>query len=215
VNLIVFDIDGTLTDTVAIHQSSFRASLRHIGIEKFNDSFNEYKHHTDSHIAKTIFEMATGKEFDKTTIDVFEEYLHQLIGEKEIIEIFGARQFIRQIEAHPDYGICYATGSFFKPAKLKLERIGIDFELGLLVGSNEIEEREVILTKAIANAADHYSVDKFDRILSFGDGLWDLKAANNLSLEFVGIGDKNVQILKENGMSKHYSDLQKIDINDL
>lgn len=38
-NFIVFDIDDTLTDTVAIHQNAFRKSLQAMRIPVFLDSF--------------------------------------------------------------------------------------------------------------------------------------------------------------------------------
>jgi len=214
-NLIVFDIDGTLTDTVEIHQNAFRKSLNLIGVEKFNDAFGTYKHHTDSHIAKSIFEFVTTRTFDEFVIESFENYLYEQIGQNEIKEILGSKQIINDIETNTDFGVCYATGSLFKPAKLKLESIGVNFSPMQLVASNAIEEREGIVEAAIKNAQQHYQVEKFDRIISFGDGLWDLKTANNLSLEFVGIGKTNEQLLRENGMQKHFYDFQEFKLAEL
>lgn len=214
-NLIVFDIDGTLTDTVDIHQNAFRKSLNLIGVEKFNDAFGTYKHHTDSHIAKSIFEFVTTRTFDEAIIESFENYLYEQIEQNEIKEIPGSKQIINDIETQTDFGVCYATGSLFKPAKLKLESIGVNFESIQLVASNAIEEREGIVEAAIKNAQEYYQVEKFDRILSFGDGLWDLKTANNLSLEFVGIGKANEQLLRDNGMIKHFYNFEGFNIDEL
>jgi beta-phosphoglucomutase-like phosphatase (HAD superfamily) len=205
-NLVVFDIDGTLTDTVEMHQTAFRKSLHFIGIENFNDSFETYKHHTDSYIAKKIFEFVTNKPFEKFILDRFEEHLYEQINQNEIRAISGARQIIGDLEAKTDFGVCYATGSLLKPARLKLEKAGIGFEAAQLVASNEIEEREAIIKWAVHNARRFYKVERFDRIISFGDGIWDSKAAQNLSIEFVGIGNKNKKDLTENGMKKHYPD---------
>ena len=54
--LIVFDIDGTLTDTVEQHQPSFKKALRDIGVDKIDANLNTFKHHTHSYILKAIFE---------------------------------------------------------------------------------------------------------------------------------------------------------------
>lgn len=209
-NLIVFDIDGTLTDTVEIHQNAFRTSLQHIGVKNFNDSFGTYKHHTDSFIAKEIFELSVNKPFEQLILDTFEEHLYTQINQNKIREINGAKQLIKYIETNTDFGICYATGSLLKPAKLKLEKTGILFDPTQLVASNKINEREAIIKKAINNSLSFYNVEKFDRIISFGDGIWDLKAAENLSIEFVGIGDKHHEILTLNGMKKHYTDFSTL-----
>jgi beta-phosphoglucomutase-like phosphatase (HAD superfamily) len=214
-NLIVFDIDGTLTDTVEIHQKAFKKSLQLIGVEKFNDSFGTYKHHTDSYIAKVIYEFSTKKSFDKSVNLQFENHLYELICQSEISEISGSKHIINYIENETDFGICYATGSLYRPANLKLEKIGIDFHPMQLVASDEIEEREKIVEKAIENAKKHYKIEKFDKIISFGDGLWDLKTAKNLSLEFIGIGKTNEEILRKNGMKKHFYNFNKMTITDL
>ena len=55
-NLIVFDIDGTLTESVEIHQKGFINALTHLGVQNIDSNFKEYKHHTDSFIAKEIYE---------------------------------------------------------------------------------------------------------------------------------------------------------------
>lgn len=189
-----------------IHQNTFRTSLQYIGVKNFNDSFGTYKHHTDSFIAKEIFELSVNKPFEQLILDTFEEHLYTQINQNKIREINGARQLIKHIETNTDFGICYATGSLLKPAKLKLEKTGILFAPIQLVASNKINAREAIIKKAINNSLSFYNVEKFDRIISFGDGIWDLKAAENLSIEFVGIGDKHHEILTLNGMKKHYTD---------
>lgn len=210
-NLIVFDIDGTLTDTVDTHQNAFKKSLQLIGVERFDDAFGTYKHHTDSYIAKVIFEYNTHKPFDTSTLDLFEDHLYMQIDQHKIIEISGAKRMIKDIESKTNFGICFATGSLLKPAILKLDKAGIDFDPMQIVASNEMEEREEIIIKAINNARSFYQVEKFDRIISFGDGIWDLRVAQNLSLEFVGIGNNHKEMLTENGMEKHYQDF--VDLN--
>lgn len=42
----------------------------------------------------------------------------------------------------------------------------------------------------IAKAQVHYQVDKFAKIVSIGDGAWDIKTAKALRLPFIGVGDK-------------------------
>ncbi len=213
-NLIVFDIDGTLTDTVTIHQTAFKQSLNLIGVEKFDDRFGSYKHHTDSHIAKVIYEIATQKQFNQPVFDQFECSLFELLEQNEIKEINGAQRIVNHIEAETEFGICYPTGSLYRPAKLKLERIGINFHPMQLVASNEIEVRERIVSKAIEQVHKHYNVEKFERIISIGDGLWDLKTAENLSLEFIGIGKTNEAVLKANGMKKHFHNFENVTVSE-
>ncbi len=199
-NLIVFDIDGTLTDTVKSYTANFVQSIHQLGISKFDSDFGNYKHHTDSYISKMIYEKETGKSFDASAIQEFENHLYNnMLSEETCSEILGAKQIVEYLEKETDYGVCYATGSMRKTAKLKLDQIGIDYHDYQLVASNEILEREKIVSTAIEHAEIFYNIDKFDNIISIGDGIWDLKTAKNLNLHFIGIGEKNCDTLMNNG----------------
>lgn len=206
-SLIVFDIDGTLTDSVAIHQAGFIQALKTLGVAAMDENFHAYKHHTDLHIARTIYESVLQRHFDRDAIALFEDHLYNCITTTEDIpEIKGARQFIAYLEKETDYGVCYATGSMQRPAQFKLEKAGIVFHPEQLVASNHAEERESIVQAAIDKALQYYDVTHFDRTIAFGDGLWDLKTAQQLNLEFVGIGVKNKHLMEAAGMQWHMDD---------
>lgn len=203
-NLVVFDIDGTLTDSVGTHQAGFIAALKKMGVAEMDENFHAYKHHTDLHIARTIYESALQKHFDPAALALFEDNLYQgiaLAGAMQ--EIPGARQFVDFLEKETSFGVCYATGSMYKPAQFKLEQIGIGFDALQLVASNHSEERAAIVQAAIAKAQQYYRTTRFERIIAFGDGLWDLHTAQLLHLEFVGVGAKNKTVLEAAGMQTH------------
>ena len=212
-NLIVFDIDGTLTDTVKSYTANFITSIQQLGITEFDPDFGNYKNHTDSYIAKTIYEKAIGKPFDSKVIQKFEDHLfNNMLSEKKCIEIKGAKNIVNFLENDTDYGVCYATGSVRKTAKLKLDQIGIDYHDYQLVASNEILEREKIVSTAIEHAKTFYNTDDFENIISIGDGLWDLKTAKNLEIHFIGIGEKNSDLLLENGAKVVLTDFTFFDL---
>jgi beta-phosphoglucomutase-like phosphatase (HAD superfamily) len=205
-NLIVFDIDGTLTDSVAHHQTAFVAALQQMNVQQINTDFKIYKHHTDSHIAKVIYELDRKKIFGMQQLELFEDLLWSQINTVNLKEIRGAMRTVNLLEQTTDFGVCYATGSLRKPATYKLNTIGLNFEPAQLVASNEIETREEIVLAAIEQAKDHYQQNSFERIISIGDGLWDLKTAQNLGLEFIGIGLVHKEVLIAQGMTLHFED---------
>ena len=211
-NLIVFDIDGTLADSVKIHQKAFTEMLYEIGVNSINSEFKTFKHHTDSFIAKEIYESNKGNVFSKSKIIEFENGLTEKISVEKIEEIKGARELINHIANNTDFGICYATGSLLRPAKHKLKSIKVDYSEELLIASDKIYSREDIVLTAIDRAKEFYNVVKFDRIISVGDGLWDLLTAKNLNLEFIGIGLKNKKVLIENGAKLVLDDLTEFEI---
>jgi len=194
-NLVVFDIDGTITDSVQIHQEAFIKALLKLGVPQHQPDdqpqLNTFKHHTDSYIARTIFETYTDLTFDQKLLKKFEVELHRDLLKHQISEIKGAIKFIQYLQHETNFGICFATGSLLQPAIHKLNAIGLPFDENLLVAANNIWDRESIINQAIDQSKLHHGQNDFKRIISIGDGLWDLKAAQNLGLEFIGIGAQN------------------------
>ena len=211
-NLIVFDIDGTLTDSVGQHINAFKETLIEMGVSEIKSEFGTFKHHTDSFISKAIFESNQNKQFTKVKFDLFEKGLTEKLHAQKIIEIAGAKKLIEELSRHPDYGFCFATGSLRRPAEYKLNSVGIPFKDWQLVTSDAIYDREGIVSKAIENASDYYNIQKFERVISVGDGLWDLITAKNLELQFIGVGLKNKGILIENGATFVYEDLTELEL---
>jgi phosphoglycolate phosphatase-like HAD superfamily hydrolase len=203
--LVVFDIDGTLTDSVAQHQSAFVAALQHMGVQEINTDFKVYKHHTDAHIAKVIYELDRKESFSEKLLKQFEDLLHDFLNKNAIAEIGGALKAINILLQH-DIAICFATGSLYKPAVYKLAQSGIHFDTLQLSTSNQFEDRESIVKAAIDQAGVYYQQQSFERIISVGDGLWDLLTAQQLGIEFVGIGAKHKEVMTTYGMALHFDD---------
>ena len=55
-NLIVFDIDDTLTKSEYQHQLAYVNTMKEFGITDINENWREYTHHTDSYILKKNYE---------------------------------------------------------------------------------------------------------------------------------------------------------------
>lgn len=211
-NLVVFDIDGTLTDSVTQHQAGFVQALQQLGVQEINQDFHAYKHHTDLHIARTIYEAALPARFDTAAVSRFESLLYDHIAAAgSLQEIKGAKQFVTFLEKETDFGVCYATGSMLRPAVFKLQAAGITFDPVQLATSNYREERAAIVQEAIRNARLYYNQSEFEKIIAFGDGIWDLKTAQELGVGFVGIGVKNKTAMEAAGMQWHGNDFTELD----
>jgi len=93
-----------------------------------------------------------------------------------------------------------------------LDQAGIQYDSDLVVGSNTIFSREGIVEQAMEKAKVFYQVDAFDNVIAVGDGIWDLKAASNLGLHFVGIGTKNYSDFKKEHVKLHIEDWSAFDL---
>ncbi len=211
--LIVFDIDDTLTKSEYQHQLAYVNTMREFGITEINQNWKTYEHHTDSYILKENYENNFSKKFNFSFIEGFENRMTELIlSLKKVSEIKGAKNNIDYFMDRPDYVISFATGSLLKPAFIKLHQSGIKHSKELVVGSNEIYEREGIVAKAIERAKDFYNIKSFDQIISVGDGIWDLRTAQNLGLHFIGIGMKNYSDFEKEKIKYHIKDWSQFDL---
>ncbi|WP_298513350.1 HAD family hydrolase [uncultured Kordia sp.] len=203
-NLLVFDIDGTLLDSENVHQTGFINALHAVGVEFVNTDWENYTHLTDSFIAKENYETDVNRGFSNQLLQKFEAAFLDEIKDCQVTEIAGANSFLQYIIKETNYAVCFATGSMLLPAKLKLERAGIEYDQALLEASNNYFTREEIVNAAIAKAKTYFKVTNFKRIISLGDGIWDVKTANNLGIEFVGIGSHNKEKLQQLGAKHHF-----------
>jgi phosphoglycolate phosphatase-like HAD superfamily hydrolase len=213
-NLIIFDIDDTLTKSEYQHQLAYVNTMKEFGITEINQNWKEYKHHTDSYILKKNYEKNFSKKFDLSFIEGFENRMMELIiSLKKVSEIKGAKSVIDYFNGRTDYVISFATGSLLKPAFIKLNQSGIKYNKELVVGSNGIYDREGIVEKAIERAKDFHQVNLFDNIIAVGDGIWDLKTAQNLGLHFIGIGMKNYADFAKENVKVHIKNWSGFDLN--
>ena len=217
--LVVFDIDGTITDTVGLHHESFIAALQHMGVRHIDTNFNAYKHHTDSYIAKVNYDKQMPDIFDEKRISELEHLLLQNIAntkqEQGIQAIKGAVDALTYLEKYTEYGVSFATGSLWKPASYKLTSIGITVNPNLITASNRIMDRDMIVRTSINQAKLYYNRNTFEKVVSVGDGLWDWVTAQNLGLEFIGVGAKNKKTLVDHGSRRHMEDLTGFHLNTL
>lgn len=211
-NLIVFDIDDTLTKSEYQHQLAYVNSMKESGITEINQNWKEYKHHTDSYILKINYENNFSEKFDLKTVPSFESKMTKIMqNQKGVEEIQGAKKFIDYLRKEKNYALAFATGSFRKPAMLKLKQAKLWHDEKLVATSNEHYEREQIVNSAIEKAKEFYRVESFENIISIGDGLWDLKTARNLNINFIGVGTKNIEDFRKENIEVHTENWEVFD----
>jgi len=205
--LYVFDIDGTLTDSVPMYLMSVTNAMMSLGITDIDTDYANYKYHTDSYALRYNYERNFNKSMPKSFLQDFQS---NLIGQMKMFnpvsEINGAKSLIEFFRDN-QVPFCFATGALPKPAMMKLKQCGIWYDKELLATSLISESREGFVLEAVERAKKFYKRTEFETIVSVGDGLWDLKTAQNLSLDFVGIGTKNKEELLKNGAARCYSDI--------
>jgi len=211
--LIIFDIDGTLIDSVSGYHEVIINAMTDLGIAEVDTNFNALKHHTDSYALKYNYENFFKKELPLALLNDFEKrivfYLNQ---QPKTNAIEGVSEILMQLEGS-EYAIAFATGSLPESAIYKMKSAGLNMNAAVLATSKTSFSREGFVLEAIDKAKKAYNVVNFEKVISVGDGIWDLKTAQNLNLEFIGIGIKNKAVMETHGMENWFEDFTNFDVS--
>lgn len=185
-NLVVFDIDGTLTDTNAIDAEAFtRAVCEHLGIAAIADDWSRYDDVTDAAIFDTLCIEHRGRGAGESDVARVQELLlthFDRASRDSFGPISGAPELLAAVRASAQWTAAFATGAWACSARYKLQAAGID-DHWPLASADDARDRATIVRTAIARAGG-----PFDRIILVGDAEWDVATARRLRLPFVAVG---------------------------
>jgi phosphoglycolate phosphatase-like HAD superfamily hydrolase len=193
--LAIFDIDGTLTDTNSVDNECFVKALAEAhAITGIDTNWAAYPHTTDSGITQHIFQEKFGRNPEETELDQYKRCFINMLSEhyqsnsSSFAEIAGASMALNRLKRESDWAVAIATGCWRESALLKLKAAKIDIEGIPAAYAEDGLSREEILQTAVSHSLDHYRLRGFGKIVSIGDGLWDVRTARRLEFTFLGVG---------------------------
>ncbi len=191
--VVIFDIDGTLTQTNAVDSECFIQSVREVlGVEHFETNWSQYQFVTDSGVAQEISQRYCDRPMSGALTKAFRENLvNGLRGQPKSIfqAIPGAIDFINILVESPDFAVALTTGAHEASARYKLETAGFKINDLPLASSSDAVVREHIMLQALDRAA-HIHQARFSEVIFFGGAPWDVEASRNLGWKFIGIGSR-------------------------
>lgn len=190
--IVVLDIDGTLTDSVALHQEAFGAAMQALALPSLNTDWASYPSHTDTGIFNHAL-AEHGRQADAAARaafadDVSRRFLHQLRN-TAIAPIAGAAAFLTALQAS-EWAVVFATGGVRGVSLAKLDALNTAYDASMVLTASEYSDRRELVAAAIRLAAERSSLAADAPIVSVGDGRWDLEVAQSLGIGFLGIGHK-------------------------
>jgi len=187
--IAVFDIDGTLTDTMSVDVECYEGAIREVLGVVIPESWPSMDEVTDPAILATACELqglplpddATHRRIAKRVGALLsEELIHR---PERFSPIPGARSIFRELRA-AGWRVAMATGAWRPSARVKLAGAKIPVEGVPLATSSDHHARRDIIEHAISALSRESS----EAVVYFGDGVWDGRAAMSLGCGFVGVG---------------------------
>ena len=210
--LALFDIDGTLTDTVGrpVYDEHFvRIMEASLGGARINREWSTYPHATDSGIVRTVLETHRGAYDEAHAAEVLRVYEGACrdVGQT-ISQISGAANALAALDGRDDWMVGFASGNWNAIGRIKLWAAGLDPQDHLFIGASDEESREGIMQCAAAEGRRRHGAP-LERVVYVGDAIWDVRACRNAGLPLVGI-TAPAERLTSLGVSHavpHYEDL--------
>jgi phosphoglycolate phosphatase-like HAD superfamily hydrolase len=194
-HLVMFDIDGTLTQTCSADSECFiQAVSELLHLSQINPDWTRYRNVTDSGIAAEIIESACARPPANGELDRIRTRFAELLAQRFESDaslchpIPGAAHLLSQLRALPDTALAIATGGWSRSAKLKLKKANLNIDGLPFASADDSHCRHEIMLIAKQRAASLHAVKHFDSFIYVGDALWDLLACQSLQIPLIGIG---------------------------
>ena len=187
-HLVLFDVDGTLTDTHDVSSAAYlRSAKKHFSLEAINPNWNEYKSSTATGIAQEITQKQWGRAPLEDELKGIREDVLSAVKEASIGGVPGSVEIIEYLLKSDHYAVGIATGNFRCVVEHTLSGIGIPKNIPLATADEHLE-RTGIITLCAEKARARANVQSFRAITYIGDGAWDYRAAQSLGHDFIGVG---------------------------
>ena len=218
-NRVIFAIDGTLTKTAHVDDACFVQSfIDELGIRDLDTDWTRYPTVCDSGITQHIFRTYLGRMPSATERVRLQRRFVALLEqahEREphlFVEVPGAGAAVHNLRQHPDWGVAIATGGWQASALFKLSKAGIAVEGVPAAFADHGVTREVIVAAALVMARHAYRQPQFARVVYIGDGVWDVRTARQLNLDFIGVASgEREAVLRAEGARAIIQDFSNFD----
>ena len=203
-NLVIFDIDGTITKTNPVDQECFRLTSESIFKQEIETiDFHEFRNITDSAV---VFELYQKYEGRNPSRDEYFEF--RKLFKKNLKDLFrsntegfeavdGIQTLLHELAEHDKWSFIIATGCWKFSAKFKLESSGFYVKELDMVTADDGLTRDRIILNAIEQATKKNKGNSFKRTVYVGDAVWDITSCYNLKIPFIGIEAEENEKKKE------------------
>src|SRR4029077_20517229 len=132
-HLVMFDIDGTLTETMKVDEECFVRSFKDVfGFADIDTDWSHYPHTTDSGIFHDVFAARIGRSQTAQEVSQFRQHFIQLLAaassQSPFTAVAGADRLLSRLARGGSHGVSLATGGGRYPPRLKMASAGMCFD---------------------------------------------------------------------------------------
>ncbi len=200
--LIIFDIDGVITDVIKPDNKYFIQTFQDLySVNLDSVSWSAFDNITDTGLTIEIFRNFMSRLPKQKEVEKIKTHFKELLenGSCEFREVYKALFFIKILKREPGFKIAFATSRWKEIAELKSSKIGLDLENYVFKSSNDHFHRTKIIQLLIEEAVNKND-DNFQSIIYFGKDIWDFIAAKRLGINFIGVDFKREKKFKDLGI---------------
>jgi phosphoglycolate phosphatase-like HAD superfamily hydrolase len=188
--LVIFDIDGTLTQTMNADAECFVRSLADVcGFTDVDTDWSRYRQATDSGIFQEIYEVRAGRSPSLIEVSQFRQHfvglLAQASSETPFASVTGASLLLSRLAGSAEHRVALATGGWRDSARLKMASAGLCYDDYPAASSDDALDRQSIIRLSMRRAAERYG--GFSHAVYVGDGVWDARACRSVGIPFIGV----------------------------
>jgi phosphoglycolate phosphatase-like HAD superfamily hydrolase len=216
-DLVMFDIDGTLTETTKVDEECFVRSFKDVfGFVDIDTDWSHYPRTTDSGIFHNVYASRVGRSPTAQDVSRFRERFIRLLAaassRSPFASVAGAAQLLSRLSRSSTHRVSLATGGWRDSAHLKMTSAGMCFDGYPAASADDALDRESIMKLSLQRATEQYR-EVFACVVYVGDGVWDARACRGLGIPFIGIGSGvRATRLASEGAVRVFQDLSESDL---
>ncbi len=206
--LFIFDLDGTLIDSLEDLKQSVNYAFRTMGIEE--KSTEDVRKAIGNGALRLIEELLPDHSSHRKdeAFNHFITHYNEHCSEQTII-YEGVREFLTHLSENPLIRIALLTNKPEEATRIILKRLELDKFFGLVIGGDTLPLRKPD-PAGILHAMEFFAISKSETVM-IGDSLPDIKAARAAGVRSVGIqsGFGDGSATPDVAVSK-FSEIQKL-----
>lgn len=209
---VIFDMDGTIVDSLPYHHEAWRIFFEENKIEDFSEKLKKYKGGGTLDLMKAVYgDIYSLEELKKMSDD--KEVIFREIYKGNIFPIYGFIEFLEELKSK-NILVGLASNAIKLNVDLTLMELGIYDQFNSIISGDEVnygKPNPEMFNKTVNN----FNINKANCLI-FEDSLEGVQAANNADIKVIGVTSSNSSdILKNAGCIESIEDYIGYSLNQI